>query len=85
MRPFAAAMLLLLAASSSGCTGPTLTGSSADGLVIRHMAMADDAYSLQAQADGACGKDGLKAHFSRYAEEDTLLGPRNAYFYCVTP
>jgi hypothetical protein len=78
-------MLVLLAASLSGCAGPTLTGSASDGLVIRHMAMADDADSLQTRADGACGKDGLKAHFSRYAEEDTLLGPRNAYFYCVTP
>lgn len=85
MRPIVFAILALLASSLAGCSSPTVSGSAAEGLVIRHLAATDDAYSLQAQADGICGKESTTAHFDRYAEEDTLLGPRNAYFYCGAP
>ncbi|HWA46588.1 MAG TPA: hypothetical protein VHA10_25440 [Hypericibacter adhaerens] len=75
----------LLASSLAGCSSPTVSGSATEGIVINHMAATDDAYSLQAQADGICGKESTTAHFDRYAEEDTWLGPRNAYFYCGAP
>jgi len=84
MRPTMLLPLFLLALPITGCAGPVVTESSADGIVIRHTAAVDDASSLQAQADSECGKHGKKARFNRYADE-TLLGPRNAYFDCVGP
>jgi hypothetical protein len=83
MRPIMLLSAILLALPMSGCTSPTATETSDGGVVIRHMAAEDDADSLQALADTECGKRGLKAHFNYY-ESGTLLGPRDAYFDCVS-
>jgi hypothetical protein len=76
--------VVLVPLSMTGCTSPMVIGASTDEIVIRHLAAVDDAKSLQAQADSECDKFGKKAHFDRY-EDETLLGPRNAYFYCDNP
>lgn len=84
MRPSLLLPLILLALPIAGCSGPTVTESSADGVVIRQLALADDFPKIQAQADSECDKHSRIARFVRYADE-TLLGPRNAYFDCVAP
>jgi hypothetical protein len=84
MRQIPLLTVLLFTLPLIGCTSPAITEATPDGVVVRHIAAADDASSLQAQADGECGKYGKKAKFERYADE-TLLGPRNAYFACVSP
>src|SRR5512147_2293091 len=84
MRPFLLLPLILLALPMAGCSGPTVTESSADGVVIRQLAVADDFRKIQAQADSECDKHSKIAQFVRYSDE-TLLGPRNAYFDCVAP
>ncbi|MGH6939480.1 hypothetical protein [Hypericibacter sp.] len=84
MRPFLLLPLILLALATTGCSGPTVTESSTDGVVVRELAVADNFPVLQAQADAECDKHSKIAHFVRYADE-TLLGPRNAYFDCVSP
>jgi hypothetical protein len=84
MRSILLVTALLLTLPMIGCGNPAITEATPDGVAIRHLAAADDAASLQAQADSECGKYGKKAKFQRYADE-TLLGPRNAYFSCVSP
>jgi hypothetical protein len=84
MRSILLVTALLLVLPMVGCTSPAITEATPDGMVIRHVAAADDASSLQAQADAECRKYQKKAKFERYADE-TLLGPRNAYFSCVSP
>lgn len=84
MRPFLLLSVILLALPLTGCSGPTVTESSADGVVVRQLAVAGDFHALQARADSECDKYSKVSHFVRYADE-TLLGPRNAYFDCVAP
>lgn len=76
--------VILVTLSMTGCTSPTVIEASTDEIVIRHLAAVDDANSLQPQADSECDKFGKKAHLDRY-EDETLLGPRNVYFYCGNP
>jgi hypothetical protein len=84
MRSIRLLPVILFTLPLAGCSSPMVTETSADGVVIRHLAAVDGGSSLLAQADGECGKYGKKAEFDRY-EDETLLGPRNAYFYCINP
>jgi hypothetical protein len=83
MRPILFLSLILTTLVAAGCAENTVSQSADGAIVIHHMAAFDDAASLQGQADAECEKHGMKAHFSRYTE-DTLLGPRDAYFNCVS-
>jgi hypothetical protein len=83
MRPIMLLAAILLTLPMSGCASPTVRETSDGGIAIRHWAVEDNANSLQTLADQECGKQGLKAHFNYY-ESGTLLGPRDAYFDCVS-
>jgi hypothetical protein len=83
MRPLLLLPLILMALPMTGCAEPTVSQSADGSIVVHHLSAFDDASSVQDRADAECGKQGLKAHFSRYAEE-TLLGPRDAYFDCIS-